>query len=109
MKADRAMAADLAQSWGAEDSYWPALEEPFRSLLRTLPEDPDAAYQQWLKSAIHAANRAMDLAERQAGSGPRELRARVLARRYFTRLTWEWQQLIRAHGPREEEIDDARS
>jgi hypothetical protein len=105
--ADAAMAAGMARSWGAEATYWPALEEPFRALLRRLTEAPEAARLEWRTAAIRAANRAMDLAERQAGSGTRELHARVVARRSFTRATWEWQQLIRAQERREEEIDHA--
>lgn len=107
-RADSDLAADISRSWGAEAQYWPALEEPFRVLLRRLAEDPDGALRQWKRAAIQSANHAFDVAEQQAGSGPRELRARVAARRFFHRLTWEWQRLLRDSEPGEEEVNNDR-
>lgn len=106
---DRKRAQPLADGWGTEAEYWPALEEPFRSLLAELPKDPDGAFRRWQQAAIRAANRAFDLAERQAGSGARKMRARVAARRLFLRLTWEWQSPVRGAQPREEETEYAAS
>jgi CRISPR system Cascade subunit CasA len=110
MKADKSSAEELERGWGAEAGYWPALEEPFRRLLRRLSERPEGRYDaflEWRRTAIAAANDAFGLAERQAGGSARVLRARVEAWRRFVRRTWEWQALLRRAEQPEEITKDA--
>ena len=74
----------LFRSWNAEEVYWPALEAPFRELLRQLRDDPDAgdaALAVWSEAVRDAARDAFDHAAEFLGDDAAALEARVHSER----------------------------
>lgn len=100
---NRQRAEQLAKSWGAEATYWPALEAPFRELLGDVAESPDEAVRVWTREAIQAADAAFDLAGAQAGFEPRVLRARARAWNTLWQGTKKWRKRQATAGQHEED------
>jgi len=70
----------LTTSWGIERAYWSQLETPFRTVLMTLPDDPDQAANDWKTILRRAAWSAFDTVGDNLDPSPRTLKAVVFAR-----------------------------
>jgi CRISPR system Cascade subunit CasA len=75
----------LANSWGVERYYWSGLELHFHRLLKDLPNDSQAALDEWYKQLRRAARYAFECGEAYAGQDRRTQRAIVKAREQFDR------------------------
>jgi CRISPR system Cascade subunit CasA len=69
----------LTTSWGIERTYWSQLETPFRTVLTTLPDDPDQAANDWKTILRRAAWSAFDTVGDNLDPSPRALKAVVNA------------------------------
>ncbi|NMC80824.1 MAG: type I-E CRISPR-associated protein Cse1/CasA, partial [Chloroflexi bacterium] len=65
----------LLAHWNVEGLYWAALEVPFYSFLDHLPDDPEAAFNQWKTDLRRAALRAFEQSVSLSGSNVRALKA----------------------------------
>jgi len=76
---------NLANSWGVERYYWSGMELYFYRLVNDLPNDLQAALDEWYKQLHRAAKYAFERAEAYAGQDRRTQRAIVKAREQFDR------------------------
>lgn len=79
----------LANSWAVERVYWSSLELHFHRLVNDLPQNPEAALDEWRAQLRCAANSAFEQAEAYAGQDRRTQRAVVKAREQFNRGLWQ--------------------
>jgi CRISPR system Cascade subunit CasA len=70
----------LAEHWGWEGRYWPALELPFYNLMEELPARGEDALDAWRETLTRTAWQTLEDVIRMAGDGTAALKAAVKAR-----------------------------
>lgn len=76
----RDQAVQIFNHWGAERSYWSALERPFMEFLTDLPENESLAMDTWKRVLLKAVWEALDQAIGLAGDSPKAMKAATRAR-----------------------------
>ena len=76
--------SNLADSLDPHRPYWARLEGHFHRLLQRLPEDRDAASEEWLDAAEREAGRAFVDACAKLGTSPRAIRAIARVSGFFS-------------------------
>jgi CRISPR system Cascade subunit CasA len=71
----------LVNHWGGTRPYWQDLEPRFWELVDRLPENPEAALENWKGQLQHQAVQALDRIAETVGTAPEALKGAVEARR----------------------------